>query len=76
MAEGYQRTRITYQLGVGAAIVAFVLKAVTFTTAGAELVMRIGVTPRNFVEASALLFLLCIANEAYASALLRKGHGA
>ena len=74
MAEGYRRTRFTYQLGWLAAIGAFVSKLATFTTPGAELVKRAGISPWNFLEASMLLFLICIANEAYASATLRKGH--
>ena len=74
MAEGHRRTRITYLLGWLAAIGAFVFKLATFTKPGAEFADKIGITPWNCMEASILLFVMCIANEAYASAMLRKGH--
>ena len=74
MAEGYRRTRVTYQLGWLSAIGAFVYKLATFTKPGAEFADRARISPWNFLEAAILLFLICIANEAYASAMLRKGH--
>ncbi len=59
------RARITYLLGWAAAIVAFVYKAVTLTSAGLRMAVATGITPRHFLEASILLFMISIAEVAY-----------
>jgi hypothetical protein len=66
------RARITFLLGWVAAIASFVYKALTFTGAGLRVANSTGVTPRHFFEASLLMFVICIAEVAYASLGERK----
>ncbi len=59
------RARILYFLGWAAAIVAFVYKALTLTSVGLRVAVATGIVPRQFMQASLLLFVISIAEAVY-----------
>jgi hypothetical protein len=66
------RARITFLLGWASVIAGFVYKALTFSGAGLRVANSTGVSPRHFIEASLLMFVICIAEVVYASLGERK----
>jgi len=71
MAQKYNLTRVAYQLGCAAVVMAFLDKVFTVTSFGLELAIRTRIVPHNFLEASIVFFVMSIASEAYTSAQLR-----
>lgn len=71
MSEGFNRTQITYHLGWACAIVAFLYKLLMYSSLGWSVASSTGLAPKYFLEASALLFLMCIATVARAHGLHR-----
>jgi Sec-independent protein secretion pathway component TatC len=53
--------KLTFLFAWITAVAAFAYKALTFTSAGLALANRIRVAPYQLLEASALLFLICVA---------------
>jgi len=64
MKDGHAVSRITYNLGWLAALIAFVYKVLTFTQPVLSLASRTQITPRHFFNAAVLLFIFSMASVA------------
>jgi len=59
------KSRVIFRVAWITAIAAFAFKAFTFTNAGLAVAFRTRILPHNLLEASAFLFLICIAEAAF-----------
>ena len=58
--------RITYLLGFLSAVAAVVYRGLLMLGVGADLAAATNVQPRNFLQLSILLLVLCLATDVYA----------
>lgn len=65
-------TRWTYILGWIVAIIAMVYRLLISTDFGVRIAGTSGISPRSVAMGSAMLFLICIASEAYERAMKRE----
>jgi len=71
MARIHSIAKFTYQWGVVVAVVAVVYRLLSITAVGKAIAKTTTVDPQNCLELSVLLLLMCIASEAYASAVAK-----
>ncbi|MGH9668642.1 MAG: hypothetical protein ACRD3A_00830 [Terriglobales bacterium] len=66
--EKQSMVRLTYRLGWFFLLAAFAFRALLLTASGHQLVRATTVLPHNFLQLSALFFLICLATWAYGQA--------
>lgn len=71
MARIHAIAKFTYCWGMAIAAVAIVYRLLSATTLGEAVYRATTIQPRNCLQLSALLLLICIASEAYASAVAK-----
>ena len=64
MGDNKSLVRLTYRLGWFFLLAAFAFRALLLTASGVQLVRATTVLPHNFLQLSALFFLICLATEA------------
>ena len=57
--------KLTYRLGWFFLVAALVFRALLRTSEGYEIAVLTGVAPRNLLQMSSILFLICVATDAY-----------
>ena len=71
MARIHSIAKFTYRWGVVAAVVAVVYRLLSIGGVGKAIANTTTIEPRNCLQLSVLLLLMCIASEAYASAVAK-----
>ncbi len=71
MSRIHSIAKFTYQWGVVVGVVGVVYRLLAITAVGKEIARTTTIDPRNCLQLSVLLLLICIASEAYASAVAK-----
>ena len=71
MARIHSIAKFTYRWGMAVGVLAAVYRLLSITALGERISKATTIEPRNCLQLSVLLLLMCVASEAYASALAK-----